>query len=79
MVLISRFYDPYIKYVHTGAVPVFIPVDVDGKPRLYQSVILPTPEQLEEIRDRPKQWLLASVQAIRNSAVEDGYDIGDSL
>jgi len=74
LVIISRQYDNYLTYMASGMVPVFIPIEHNGKSRLYQAVIVPTPEQTELIHERPQEFALAAVDAVRGMAWDDGYE-----
>jgi hypothetical protein len=73
MVVISEDYDAYLDYLAADLCPIFVPITHEGREALYVAVIVPTPNQRRQIRENQSQWLLRSIEAIRNMAAERGY------
>lgn len=64
-------YDGYVLLAHKGLCPVLVPTS-DG---LFAAVIAPLPSQVAVIEDRPGEWLVRSVQAVRDLAVQNGFEV----
>lgn len=69
--IFNDLYDGYLALAEKGYCPVFIPTSTG----VSAAVIAPRPHQLDSIELRPSKWLFESCRAVRNMAVENGYQV----
>lgn len=69
--IFNDLYDGYLALSEKGYCPVFIPTSTG----VFAAVIAPKPNQLDKIERLPKRWLIESCKAVREMAVENGYQV----
>ena len=69
--IFNDLYDGYLALAEKGYCPVFIPTSTG----VFAAVIAPKPSQLDRIERLPKRWLVESCRAVREMAVENGYQV----